>query len=196
MAIRIRKIENRIVALCAAETDEKAGDIYLDDNIHHALAAKFSSDWNMDWEDSELIQLMEKEKVRVGKDKQIVLKLPDWCNTERSNRDVSVDKCIANVIKHLWKNKIVTLGSCCGHNKINPSIVVETSTDPGKVFQMIWQIDERKWTVSRWERIDYTMMYNDDPELEILFGKPSALSNKMQEKLMRAMIETHQTKNN
>jgi len=50
MAIRIRRIENFegeaiLVALCAAETDPMPGDLYLDDGVHYALAAKFAKDW-------------------------------------------------------------------------------------------------------------------------------------------------------
>ncbi len=46
MAIRIREINGRTIALCAARSIPKAGDIYLDDCLHEALAAKFSADWN------------------------------------------------------------------------------------------------------------------------------------------------------
>ncbi len=45
MAIRLRTVGNIRVALCAAETDAKPGDMYLDDGDHYALAAKFSRDW-------------------------------------------------------------------------------------------------------------------------------------------------------
>ena len=45
MSIRLRYVEGRCVALCAYETDEKEGDIYIDDGFHYALAAKFSRDW-------------------------------------------------------------------------------------------------------------------------------------------------------
>lgn len=44
MAIRIREIEDEAVALCAAKTRAKKGDIYLDDNAHHALMVKFIVD--------------------------------------------------------------------------------------------------------------------------------------------------------
>ena len=44
MAIRIRVIKNITVALCAAKTIAGKGDIYLDDNIHHALSTKFCMD--------------------------------------------------------------------------------------------------------------------------------------------------------
>lgn len=45
MAIRIRKINKHTVALCAAKTEHKDGDIYLDDTIHHALSTKFGIDF-------------------------------------------------------------------------------------------------------------------------------------------------------
>lgn len=45
MAIRLRTVNGIRIAVCAAETDEVAGDVYLDDGEHYALAAKFSQDW-------------------------------------------------------------------------------------------------------------------------------------------------------
>lgn len=45
MAIRIRNLDGELVALCAAKTKAKAGDIYLDDNVHHALTTKFGLDF-------------------------------------------------------------------------------------------------------------------------------------------------------
>lgn len=45
MAVRLRTVDGVRVALCAAETDAQNGDIYLDDNDHYALAAKFRRDW-------------------------------------------------------------------------------------------------------------------------------------------------------
>jgi len=45
MAIRIRKIKGKIVALCAAKTKAEKGDIYLGDEAHHALSTKFGVDW-------------------------------------------------------------------------------------------------------------------------------------------------------
>ncbi len=44
MSIRIREIDGEAVALCAAKTKAKKGDIYLDDNVHHALMTKFTVD--------------------------------------------------------------------------------------------------------------------------------------------------------
>jgi len=45
MAIRIRKQNGNCVALCAAKSEPEEGDIYLDDNIHHALSLKFTEDF-------------------------------------------------------------------------------------------------------------------------------------------------------
>lgn len=70
MAIRIRIVEGLPVALCAAETDPKPGDIYLHDGIHSALSTKFGLDWqSMGFIsdppiDDELVVRMESQKVR------------------------------------------------------------------------------------------------------------------------------------
>lgn len=45
MAIRIRNINGYTIAICAAISKEKEGDIYLDDAIHHALSTKFGLDF-------------------------------------------------------------------------------------------------------------------------------------------------------
>ncbi len=45
MAIRIRKADGRIVALCAAKSKAKKGDLYLNDGIHEALSVKYDLDY-------------------------------------------------------------------------------------------------------------------------------------------------------
>jgi len=45
MAIRIRTVQNKVIALCAAKTEPEPGDLYLDDNVHHALTNKFGLDF-------------------------------------------------------------------------------------------------------------------------------------------------------
>ena len=44
MSIRLRTVGKTRVALCAVESDEMPGDLYLDDGDHYALAAKFARD--------------------------------------------------------------------------------------------------------------------------------------------------------
>lgn len=46
MAIRLRTVDGVRIALCAVETDALPDDVYLDDNEHYALAAKFRRDWH------------------------------------------------------------------------------------------------------------------------------------------------------
>ena len=60
-------MDNITVALCAARTEAKKGDLYLDDSIHHALSTKFGLDWYSEgWvkktlADEVLVDLMIKE---------------------------------------------------------------------------------------------------------------------------------------
>ena len=60
------------------------------------------------------------------KDKSVVLDLPSHIDIGRKTRTVTIDKCIANVIKHLWLNNIQTKGCCCGHNKGVPSVGIDS----------------------------------------------------------------------
>jgi hypothetical protein len=68
MAIRIRIVNGHAVALCAAKSIEKEGDIYLDDGTHHALSTKFGLDFKeMGFlkdakEDETLVHLMKQEE--------------------------------------------------------------------------------------------------------------------------------------
>jgi len=45
VSIRLRVIDGVTVALCAARSIPKAGDVYLDDAQHAALASKFAADF-------------------------------------------------------------------------------------------------------------------------------------------------------
>jgi len=70
MAIRLRIINGCWVALCAVESDEKEGDIYLDDSQHYAIACKFAREHKesgADWEDTWMNELMDTQKVREAK---------------------------------------------------------------------------------------------------------------------------------
>lgn len=84
MSIRIRTVDGLRVALCAAETDAKPGDLYLDDDDHYALAAKFSLDWrgHPEIEYPEHWQAMETQKVRDAKE-ELHRWLADNANDER-----------------------------------------------------------------------------------------------------------------
>ena len=68
MAIRIRRIADfGLVALCAAEVDACPGDLYLDDEMHHALSAKFALDYRSETVTTEYPEewaMMESQKKR------------------------------------------------------------------------------------------------------------------------------------
>ncbi len=71
MAIRLRIVEGQYVAMCAVETDPQPGDIYLDDGMHYALAAKFCRDWqgeNVAWNYPREWALMDTQKLRDCRD--------------------------------------------------------------------------------------------------------------------------------
>jgi len=85
MAIRIRKIDNQYIALCAVESDPKPDDIYLDDEIHYALAAKFCLDWQnqtVNWQYPDIWKLMETQKLRNAQEE-----LEKWLNEEKSGNE-------------------------------------------------------------------------------------------------------------
>ena len=48
MAIRLRKVQDRWVALCTVESDQKEGDIYLDDSQDYVLRIKFKMDYTLE----------------------------------------------------------------------------------------------------------------------------------------------------
>ena len=48
MAIRVREVNGKLVALCAAEFEAEEGDIYLDDGVDHALRMKFVRDYELE----------------------------------------------------------------------------------------------------------------------------------------------------
>lgn len=46
----------------------------------------------------------------------------------RDDRWVTIDVCIATEIAELWHKGIKTLNSCCGHQKVRPSVIVDKSS--------------------------------------------------------------------
>lgn len=74
MAIRIRTVNRICIALCAAETDPKLGDLYIDDGQHYALAAKWAQDYQgqtIDWNYPEEEAAMATQKVRDAREELI-----------------------------------------------------------------------------------------------------------------------------
>lgn len=67
MSIRIRTVDGYRVALCGFETDPEPDDIYLDDGVHYAIAAKIAHDWQgrtVNWQYPEHWAAMDSQKKR------------------------------------------------------------------------------------------------------------------------------------
>lgn len=63
MAIRLRTVNDKLIAVCAACTVEKDGDFYLDDAQHYALMQKFDRDLcDGCCNDGEVLALVEAEE--------------------------------------------------------------------------------------------------------------------------------------
>lgn len=62
---------------------------------------------------------------------QVALDVPPWLDIRANTPErelktaVSVDRCLADEIQHLWWLGIVTTGCCCGHNKLDGFIGVQ-----------------------------------------------------------------------
>lgn len=67
--------------------------------------------------------------------------------------EVCVDACIAHVISYLWDHGIVTQGSCCGHGKRLPSIVLLDHLDAVEglsIRRLISNVDKREFELISW----------------------------------------------
>lgn len=93
---------------------------------------------------------------QVGETEEVVLPRPDWLPEGERRNGVPVDACIAELVKHLWANGVITLSSCCGHNGLfgRPSLVLGESVDNySQVRQLIKEKDSRLFELSQWKRV-------------------------------------------
>lgn len=82
----------------------------------------------------------------------------------RTGSDICVDACIADTIAHLWANKVETKGSCCGHNRQPPSIVIHdqaTIEDRRRIWSLIEEAgDNRPFDLVSWTPVHYRPVKN------------------------------------
>jgi hypothetical protein len=72
-----------------------------------------------------------------------------------TRREVSIDACIAHVIRHLWSYHIWTAGCCCGHNRKRPIVELWIRLDDSYssvvyrewVREIIGEVDDRDWEI-------------------------------------------------
>lgn len=88
--------------------------------------------------------------LEIGETPEAILTPPSW--SEKQERGICVDACIAEVVKEIWRVGLITLGSCCGHNKENPHIIIPDDADFSIYFDVIERVDKRRWNVKRWEK--------------------------------------------
>lgn len=81
---------------------------------------------------------------------------PEWIQEYRNGDQMGVDPCLADTLLGLWARNVRTLGSCCGHGRIPPSLVLD-----GFEFQaqharaVLNDIDpSRPWVLQQWRLID------------------------------------------
>jgi hypothetical protein len=79
--------------------------------------------------------------------RSVILPKPEWSSREKG---ICVDACIAEAIKMLWANGVVTTGCCCGHNRAKPSVVIETGNDCLEAIRLLKENDGREWEVLQW----------------------------------------------
>jgi len=85
-----------------------------------------------------------------GTQPEAILPMPKWLNPQKESRSVCVDACLKEVILALWETGIGTLGSCCGHNKERPDIVLVFGTDPQRVREILQRFPKRDWKLLQW----------------------------------------------
>lgn len=64
---------------------------------------------------------------------------PSHLYEKMGSKIVTIDTCIATEIGYLWHQDVVTLNSCCGHQKMSPSVVVAEES-VGKMHQLGYQL--------------------------------------------------------
>lgn len=61
----------------------------------------------------------------VGETPEVILDVPKELTPTIKRMTVCIDACIVDEVKALWKARIITHCTCCGHNRIPASVVLE-----------------------------------------------------------------------
>ena len=92
---------------------------------------------------------------QVGEVEEVVLPRPSFLPEGERINGVPVDACIADVIQNLWDNGIVTLGSCCGHGKRVPDVIIgQGETNHELIETLIGEKDSRHWSIKQWQLVE------------------------------------------
>ena len=102
----------------------------------------------------------------------VCLESPSWAKSQHPN-GICVDACISGAISFLWKAGVITEGCCCGHNKNNPSVIIEQSQDPKAAIEVLKK-DGRAWKIEQW-RLETIWTANGESREELLLQEISEL---------------------
>ena len=80
----------------------------------------------------------------------VTLPRPAWSTREQG---ISIDKCIAQTIQMLWDNGVTTMGSCCGHNRESPTVILDANADAEQAIALLRVNDGRMWKVMQWRLV-------------------------------------------
>jgi hypothetical protein len=81
---------------------------------------------------------------------EVVLYVPTWVSEERET--ICVDACISDAVQHLWKHRIWTLNSCCGHGDLNKRSIIIDKSDRRKAEALLASFDHTV-RVGAWELV-------------------------------------------
>lgn len=81
---------------------------------------------------------------------EVVLFVPTWISKDR--KTVCVDSCISDAVQYLWKHRVWTLGSCCGHGDATKrSVIVERENR--ELAEKLLSDFDRSISVGAWELV-------------------------------------------
>lgn len=123
-----------------------------------------------------------------------IVEIPNGMCSHRKIRFISVDRCIARVIRSLLNNGIETLSGCCGHKteqetlprpfSPHPSLVIADSysvEDCQEIADMIAMIDDRQWDIMQWKLVTFAPKQATIAELDKKIGRLGELVKCIQE---------------
>lgn len=86
-----------------------------------------------------------------------VIATPDWLWEERNapENGIPIDSCIADTVLALWEFDVRTLGSCCGHGKQRPSLVLTQDSEMPEITRAaLREVDpDRDWELLQWQLV-------------------------------------------
>ncbi len=74
--------------------------------------------------------------------------------SQPQGRSICLDACISDTVYALWERGIWTEGSCCGHGRANPSLILGQHVNPDEARLVLAELDSRTWDLQQWRLVD------------------------------------------